>query len=644
MSWAEAKWVHDQLLQATGQTPANMRMFTSEVISKSSVGLRFLEPTDSYVDGNLTCAIGGVMIRMGENGYPINASDGTLVVDNTDLGKYKDEPFVVEGLETNKTYYFAAFPYSATGVYKVTDNGANRVIGIPKDGETVNVRIIIDDSSAFGSVTVTCVNETNPEATQTATLTPGLTTASFVVPIGNVYHVEFGSVNRYSKPDDTPSTTAVAGKVSDYEGEYRYFTATIDVTYPEGATLTCTLGGTVHTATTSTGTYQFVVHDVGTWTIKAVSGAETDSKQVTITSDGQRVSVALAFVQIYGISRDITSSSPDWARTESAVNMTATASVGATAGSSDFDNAMPWAGITRETLSTGDVMVKIPKFYYKRYRDGNIEHIKIADRAAEGFALHPAFNHSGVEKDYVYVGAYKTTSKTASLPNKGASAGLPRGDARKAIMEKGDGWGLIDISTTSAVQMLILVEFATNDVQTAIGKGYCDSNISALSTGSCNTVPNLTGRTSATNGKSGVVYRGIEDFWSNIFEWVDGLNVSNTKYYVCNDPSSYADSTATGYTALSYARPGQSMNAQYITQMGFDSANPHVMLPTAASGGSSTTYYCDSVWLGTASWQVAQRGGNWNYGLHNGLFTMFMQTQPAYAGTDYGWRMQYIPS
>ena len=70
----------------------------------------------------------------------------------------------------------------------------------------------------------------------------------------------------------------------------------------------------------------------------------------------------------------------DRARTDNAVGMTATASVGATAGHSDFHNAMPWKGMVRETLSTNDVMVKIPKFYYRRYKEGNVEHIQIADK------------------------------------------------------------------------------------------------------------------------------------------------------------------------------------------------------------------------------------------------------------------------
>lgn len=49
-----------------------------------------------------------------------------------------------------------------------------------------------------------------------------------------------------------------------------------------------------------------------------------------------------------------------------------------------------------------------------------------------------------------------------------------------------------------------------------------------------------------------MVWRGIEGLWGNVWEWVDGVNWNNGTYYVCNDPSKYADDTTTNYTALSF--------------------------------------------------------------------------------------------
>ena len=137
MSWAEAKWVVDQILQKVGQAPNNMREFTAFAKSENSIGLRFLEPADSYDSaGHLLCSVGGVMIRMSEEGYPANTTEGTLVLDNKDLGKYQNEEYVINNLTLGKTYYFSAFPYSVQGVYNLSSNENNRSSAAPVDGET----------------------------------------------------------------------------------------------------------------------------------------------------------------------------------------------------------------------------------------------------------------------------------------------------------------------------------------------------------------------------------------------------------------------------------------------------------------------------------------------------------------------------
>ena len=643
MGWAEAKWTVDQILQKVGQAPNNMRKFTAFSVSKTEIGLRFLEPEDSYVDGNLICSVGGVMIRMSETDYPKNTTEGTLVIDNKELGKHETTEFVVENLVEGKTYYFSAFPYSSQGVFNLSSNEANRASAAPADGEKVNVTINIDDDTAFNSVTVTCVDETDGTATKSATVTATKRTCSFTVPIGDTYHIEYGAEDGYSKPDNTTSKVSVAGAITDYEATYYYFTATINVTYPVGSTLTCSLGSTVYTATTDTGTYQFKVHSVGTWTIKAVSGSESETAQVSITTDGQTESVELSFVKIYGISRDIKASSPAWARTDMAVGMTATASVGTTAGSSDFDNAMPWSGIVRETLSTGDVMVKIPKFYFKRYREGNIEHIQIADKPTAGFTVHPLFKHAGNESEYAYIGAYKTSSNNKSVTGASPQVSQTRAAMRTNAKAKGIGWSLIDVAALSAIQMLILVEFADNNVQKVIGRGYCDSNSAALKTGSCNNIPNLTGRPAGTDGKTDVVWRGIEGLWGNVWEWCDGVNINGGTYYVCNDPSKYADDTATGYTSLSY-NGATNWSSSYISEEGLDTgANSHVMLPSAAGGGSESTFMCDACWSSTG-WRVFQLGGDWNDGSNCGLFAADLSDPSSYSYSYLGSRLLYIPS
>lgn len=418
----------------------------------------------------------------------------------------------------------------------------------------------------------------------------------------------------------------------------------IIVTAAAGSTLDLLQNGVVlktYTLGSTETQHTFVVKNVGEYIVKATKGTDAASRNILVDIVMQ-YRIELPFVSIYGISRDITNSSPAWARTDKAVGMTATATVGTVAGSSDFDNCYPWSGIARETLSTGDVMVKIPKFYFQRYREGSIQHIRIADKATSGFTLHPAFNHGGVEKDYLYVGAYKTTSGNKSISGVLPLVAQTRATMRSNAKAKGTGWGIIDIAALSAIQMLILVEFANNDVQSVIGRGYCDDNRRALSTGTCDNVSGLTGRPAGTDGFVDVVWRGIEGFWGNVWEWVDGVNWNSGTYYVCNDPSKYVDDTTTNYTTLSFTGSVK-WSGDYITEEGLDSTNNHVILPRAANAGSSSTYECDVCWSETGR-RVFRHGGRWKDGSFCGLFTADLYYDSSYSSSTVGSRLLYIPS
>lgn len=427
------------------------------------------------------------------------------------------------------------------------------------------------------------------------------------------------------------------------------FAAIIQVTYTAGATCTCSNGSKTLTAPDTSGSATFIVKSKGTWTITIILGSRSKTASVIITTDGQVETAEVFVAKIYGISRDITKSSPAWTRTDDAVGFTAIASVGTVAGSSSFDNCMPWSGIQREVFNntTKDVMVKIPRFWYRRYREGNVEYIKIADREVDGFAIHPAFNHAGIEKDSIYVGAYLGDG-VASLPASGTQASSPSSSypstTRADAKAKGAGWGLLDLSTLSAIQMLIMVEFATNNVQSAIGAGYASSYDDKHRCGGSDSVPNLTG---SLGDYSQVVWRGIEDVWGNARAWIDGCIYVGGEYYVNNNPANYGKSYS-NFTQLSYSITADYSSAHYITQVGLDTRYPHIMLPTQYTDGSNTTYYCDVVTPSKNSGELlyAHGGAYDDDAGRAGLFFAWFQNTDAgaqYGNARAGSRLLYIP-
>ena len=456
--------------------------------------------------------------------------------------------------------------------------------------------------------------------------------------------------------DETDSVSKDLNITTEYDITLSYFTATIAVTYPVGSTCTVLKDGETEPtpAPDTSGIWNCIVFSKGNYTFTCTNDAgDSTSDVVNAETNGQSIGLTLRYAKIYGIKRNIYDDSSAWTRTDDAIGKSTAASIGTTVKTSDFDSCYPWNGIKRATVG-GSIMVEIPKFWYKRERvaedDTTMEYIKIADKPADGFKLHPAFNHSGVEVDRIYVGAYKTYNNT-SVAGQTPTTKVTRATFRDNAKGKGTGWGIIDISTLSAIQMLILVEFANNNVQDAtvgIAAGYSNSaNTGSKKTGTCDGVYRQTGRPTGTADKVGVIWRGIEDLWGNVWEWVDGVNWNDGTYYICNDPSKYADNTATGYTKLNYSGV-TNWSSSFITKEGLDSETNNgefdfVMLPTEAGGGSGTTHYCDACWSSTG-WRVFRHGGFWGLGAVCGLFAAALHAASSGASADYGCRLIYIPS
>lgn len=83
--------------------------------------------------------------------------------------------------------------------------------------------------------------------------------------------------------------------IADYATSITFFAATINVTYPAGSTCTVTDGTTTLTAPNTSGTWACAVPNAGTWTITAMKGSQSKSTNVSITTNGQSISVTLAY-------------------------------------------------------------------------------------------------------------------------------------------------------------------------------------------------------------------------------------------------------------------------------------------------------------------------------------------------------------
>ena len=183
-----------------------------------------------------------------------------------------------------------------------------------------------------------------------------------------------------------------------------------------------------------------------------------------------------------------------------AVGLTAKAHKGSTESvDNDYDNIYPWSDIKTCNIdadgnvlaylgepsfardgTNGDVMVEIPKFYYKRVKTGIVEEIWICGTKLPGYELHPLFIDNGKEVSKVFHSVYNASSFTDETDNKVKLQSITgvqprvrttRANFRTYARNKGAIWGIEDISCVSALQLLYLVEYANTHSQSVLGSG-----------------------------------------------------------------------------------------------------------------------------------------------------------------------------
>lgn len=360
-----------------------------------------------------------------------------------------------------------------------------------------------------------------------------------------------------------------------------------------------------------------------------------------------------------------------------------------------------------EDGSNGQVMVYQPKFYYlmcpleyDRQETGYGYHLRkanyyVSETQRAGFKLHPAFyDKNGNEVDYILMSAYegciydtsanaylkndeqvmdaskdKFSSIAGARPASGVSQNLTRPNIEQMAKNRGEGWHSLGIKTASMEQLLMIVEMGMMNLQTAIGQGVVNlpwttgsdtTSSYASATGSTASLGNGTGRATKTttyeggkateytvDGKTSICYRGVENFWGNIWKFAYGINFycevgKPFLGYVCKD-FNYAESKKTdNYENIGFALPSEN---GYVSAMGYSTKYDWLFLPSEVKGNSSLPvgdyYYQNNTWDG---YRVSRLGGYWDYGSSAGGFCWLLDYGVGSRGRDVGGRLVYVPT
>lgn len=357
-----------------------------------------------------------------------------------------------------------------------------------------------------------------------------------------------------------------------------------------------------------------------------------------------------------------------------------------------------------EDGSNGQVMVYQPAFYYKvepleteDISTGLGKHLRkanywISDKKLSGFKLHPAFyNENGNAVPYILMSAYEgsifdtsagayiaddaqvmdvSEDKFCSIANVKPASGNPqaltRGNVEQLAKNRGTGWHCQTFKTVAMEQLLMLIELGTLDAQSAIGRGVVaipntpSGENNSSYTGSTSSLGNSTGMAAQTrskrgdtiyteteDGKTSISYRGLENFWGNIWKFVNGINVwgngnlNGGRIYVCDD-FNFADNKNSGnYKSTSIYAANQS---GYISKFGYSAEYDYLFIPSECQGNANSgvkdyTYISSNL----NGYKITISGGGWAVGSVGGSFTMDLADSTGFRSAAFGGRVIYVP-
>lgn len=364
------------------------------------------------------------------------------------------------------------------------------------------------------------------------------------------------------------------------------------------------------------------------------------------TNTANRLTATPVAYQEYGVA---------WNKTSGQVTRLGSG-VGLTAGSG-FNSKLPWQGMRRCNLAdngtvkayygdptykddgtNGQVMVEIPKFWFKKTVTANGYEFWIADGPIAGYTVHPAFfrdrgTGTAVEVAKRYASAYLGFNNAGKLESKSGvtpTANQTIGTFRTQAQARGAGWGIEDFNLFYALQMLYLVEYASMNSQTALGQGYTGASAVRTTGGTAASGSASSGSTSATVQVS---YRGVEDIWGNLYYWLDGL-YSNASRQLLIGNRAFND-TGSGYSKT--ITSGVASNSGgYMSDIVADQDAGFV---GKTFSGSSTTGLYDYGLLYAGYLPIA--GGAWADGTDAGVFQLHVAYSASDSRSDIGARLAY---
>lgn len=344
----------------------------------------------------------------------------------------------------------------------------------------------------------------------------------------------------------------------------------------------------------------------------------------------------------------------------------------------------------------GQVMVLLPKFYYKVEMEGNIRRVMISDYQLPGFILSPECYTSAYEASL-----NRTTSTLASVVNatveyRGGNNNAELDETDKTLLgrpasqlsldtsrsyskERGAGWFAQIYSAYKKMYWLYFIEYANFNCQLAFTaeptsegfkQGGLSEGVTTLTSASWSSFNGYypfipCGHTNSLGNKTGTIefempesygskltvevpsYRGVENPFGHIWKTMDGCKFyansdadgGESEFYVADSLKNLNSSNSKeGYTLKGICPRSEGYIKELILGEGGE------IMPLAVGAGT-TTYHCDYFYTNAKTSHGLRQvlfGGSSFYGSNAGLSCSITYYAPSYAGTTLGSRLCFM--
>ena len=270
------------------------------------------------------------------------------------------------------------------------------------------------------------------------------------------------------------------------------------------------------------------------------------------------------------------------------------------------------------TLGT-DVWMKLPQFYYKAV-EASTDVWDITFR----FGAAPSGDGWKEWDGKDMIGAYEAYSDGTmlySVSGKSSTGKVSQANFVTRAHARGDGYTLVRWKHQNIMAFLFYALYGNTNSQAIVGAG---TSSYSKTTGQTNAL-SMIDTDAATNGNSqSINFWGLENWWGNKYEWMEGIVVNNREWRITEDDGS-----------VRTVQAGTSDG--YISKI---AVGEHLDVICKTASGSETTGFCDYYYQSSSSSRVVRRSYNYS-STHGGVACAVASYDSSYTNSYNGSRLAF---